>query len=106
MNYRFMRLIVFFDLPMLSDNDRREYARFRKFLISNGFIMMQKSVYSKLVVNNVTSDLMKIKVKNNLPDSGLVQLLEITENQFSKIEYLVGKEQKETVDGTERLVEI
>lgn len=106
MNYRFMRLIVFFDLPMLSDSDRREYARFRKFLISNGFIMMQKSVYSKLVVNNVTSDLMKIKVKNNLPDNGLVQLLEITENQFSKIEYLVGKEQKETLDGMERLVEI
>lgn len=106
MNYRFMRLIVFFDLPMITDGDKREYARFRKFLIGNGFIMMQKSVYSKLVVNNVTSDLMRHKVKSNLPRHGLVQLLEITENQFSKIEYLVGSDKSTTVDDMDRLVEV
>ena len=55
MNYKFMRLIVFFDLPMVTDKDHREYAQFHKFLVKNGFIMMQKSVYTKLVINNVTS---------------------------------------------------
>ena len=55
MNYKFMRLMVFFDLPMLTDKDRREYNRFHKYLLKNGFIMMQKSVYTKLVINNVTS---------------------------------------------------
>lgn len=99
-------LLVFFDLPVGTDGERREYTRFRKFLLSNGFIMMQNSVYSKLVVNNVTSDLMRRKIKCNLPSSGLVQLLEITENQFAKIEYLVGEEQKTTLDGMERLVEL
>lgn len=106
MNYRFMRLLVFFDLPMLTERNRRDYTHFRKFLISNGFIMMQKSVYSKLVANNVVSELMRKKVKYNLPPDGLVQLLEITENQFSKIEYLLGSEQDLTLDGTDRLVEI
>lgn len=106
MNYRYMRLLVFFDLPMLTAADRGEYARFHKFLIKNGFIMMQKSVYSKLVINNVTSAAVKKRVYSALPKSGVVELLEITENQFSRIEYLVGSCQNSTVDNTDRLVEI
>ena len=101
-----MRLMVFFDLPMLTDKDRREYNRFHKFLLKNGFIMMQKSVYTKLVINNVTSNAVKQRVRNNLPPDGTVELLEITENQFSKIEYLVGEEQQLTIDTMDRLVEI
>lgn len=106
MNYKFMRLMLFFDLPMQSDKEKREYTRFHKFLLKNGFIMMQKSVYTKLVINNVTSLAVRQKVYKNLPSDGIVELLEITENQFSKIEYLVGSEQNETVDSTDRLVEI
>ena len=106
MNYKFMRLIVFFDLPMLTDRDRREYTKFHKYLIKNGFIMMQKSVYSKLVINNVTSLAVKQKIKGNLPPEGIVELLEITENQFSGIEYLVGEEQQLTIDSLDRLVEV
>ena len=101
-----MRLIVFFDLPMLTDKDRREYNRFHKFLLKNGFIMMQKSVYTKLVINNVISSAVKQRISNNLPPEGIVELLEITENQFSKIEYLVGEEQQLVLDTTDRIVEI
>ncbi len=106
MNYKFMRLIVFFDLPMLTDRDRREYTKFHKYLIKNGFIMMQKSVYSKLVINNVTSAAVRQRIKSNLPPEGIVELLEITENQFSGIEYLVGEEQQLTIDSLDRLVEV
>lgn len=106
MNYKFMRLVVFFDLPMLTDRNRREYTKFHKYLIKNGFIMMQKSVYSKLVINNMTSAAVKQKIKSNLPPEGIVELLEITENQFSGIEYLVGEEQQLTIDSLDRLVEV
>ncbi len=91
---------------MLTDKDRREYARFHKYLIRNGFIMMQKSVYSKLVINNVTSLGVKQRLRNNLPREGIVELLEITENQFARIEYLVGEEQQITIDSTDRLIEV
>ena len=91
MNYKFMRLMLFFDLPMVTDKDRREYTRFHKYLLRNGFIMMQKSVYTKLVVNNVTSAAVKQRIRYNVPKDGIVELLEITENQFSKIEYLSTK---------------
>ncbi len=98
--------MLFFDLPMLTDKNRSEYNRFHKFLLKNGFIMMQKSVYTKLVINNVTSAAVKQRVYNNLPNDGIVELLEITENQFSKIEYLVGEEQQLVIDSMDRLVEL
>lgn len=101
-----MRLMLFFDLPMNTDKDRREYTRFHKFLLKNGFIMMQKSVYTKLVMNNVMSSLVKQRVRENVPTDGIVELLEITENQFSRIEYLVGEEQQLSIDTMERIVEL
>ena len=106
MNFKFMRLMVFFDLPMLTDKNRRDYNRFHKFLLKNGFIMMQKSVYTKLVINNVTSASVKQRIRDNVPNDGIVELLEITENQFSKIEYLVGEEQQLVIDTVDRLVEL
>ena len=48
MSYRFMRVLVLFDLPMNNSAQIREYNQFRKFLIKSGFMMMQKSVYCKL----------------------------------------------------------
>ena len=98
--------MLFFDLPMLTDKDRREYNHFHKYLLRNGFIMMQKSVYTKLVINNVTSAAIKERIRINVPPEGVVELLEITENQFSKIEYLVGEEQQVTIDTMDRLIEI
>lgn len=106
MNYRFMRLLVFFDLPMETSKNRRDYVVFHKFLERNGFIMMQKSVYSKLVINNVTSAAVKNKIRENLPPTGIVELLEITENQFSRIEYLVGESKSDTISSMEKLIEI
>ena len=46
-----MRMMVFFDLPTETAEDRRNYRLFRKTLINNGFIMMQESVYCKLLIN-------------------------------------------------------
>ena len=106
MNNRFMRLLIFFDLPVETSKDRREYSKFHKFLIKNGFIMMQKSVYSKLVVNNVTSNAVKQKISKNLPPAGIIELLEITENQFMRIDYLMGEKQSIIDESMDRLIEL
>ena len=68
-----MRVIVFFDLPTLSAEDRREYAKFRKFLIKGGFMMMQESVYTKMALNKTVADSVVESVKRNKPPKGLVQ---------------------------------
>lgn len=97
---------MFFDLPVETSQNRHDYSVFHKFLIKNGFIMMQKSVYSKLVVNNVTSLAVKERVAQNVPPEGIVEILEITENQFARIDYLIGNKQSVIEESTNRLIEI
>lgn len=101
-----MRLMIFFDLPTESKKNRHDYAVFRKYLVKSGFIMMQQSVYSKLVQNGVTAEAVKCKIRENLPPEGLIEMLEVTENQFGRIEYLLGERQSEILENSDRLVEI
>lgn len=104
MSYRFMRVIVFFDLPTVSAEDRREYAKFRKFLIKGGFLMMQESVYTKMALNKTVADSIVEGVKRNKPPKGLVQLMTITEKQFNRIEYVCGEFVSDVLCTDERLV--
>ena len=43
---KFMRIVVFFDLPVVTAKEKKAAAKFRKFLIKDGYNMMQWSVYS------------------------------------------------------------
>lgn len=104
MSYRYMRMLVLFDLPTITVHDRKEYTKFRKFIINEGFIMMQESVYTKIILNGTAAQLMKNKLKAHKPKSGIVQMLVITEKQFSSMEYLCGKDESIAVQSTERLL--
>lgn len=99
-----MRVIVMFDLPMTSNTDRRNYAQFRKFLIKDGFLMMQESVYCKLAQNSTAAEIMIERVRKNRPPDGIVQILKITEKQYSKMEFIVGKRKSDVLDSDERLI--
>ena len=102
--YRFMRMLVFFDLPVQSAKDRKEYRRFRKYLISSGFLMMQESVYVKLALNYSIVSRMKSNLEKNKPRKCLVQVLVITEKQYAKMDTIVGKVGSDTVDSDNRLI--
>lgn len=99
-----MRLIVMFDLPTLNAADMRNYREFRKFLIKNGFMMMQESVYTKIALNQSMAQLIANKVRDNKPDKGLVQMFIITEKQFSRMEILVGEVSDEYITDDRRLI--
>lgn len=99
-----MRVIVFFDLPVATLENKRDYRAFRKFLIKKGFMMLQESVYCKLALNQTVANAIVGAVKSNKPESGLVQILVITEKQYSRMEYVVGKKQSSIIDSDERLI--
>lgn len=99
-----MRVMVLFDLPIETSADRRNYSKFRRFLIKNGFMMMQESVYIKLALNQNNAMGIIDLVKKNKPPEGLVQILTITEKQFSKIEIITGSLSGNIVDTDERLL--
>lgn len=101
-----MRMLVFFDLPTETSSDRRNYRRFRRFLVKNGFLMMQESVYCKLLVNSTAQGTMAENIRKNKPPKGMVQMLTVTEKQFAKMEYVVGERSCDIVDSDERLIEL
>lgn len=101
---RIMRTIVFFDLPNIYAKDKRNYLKFRKFLINEGFLMMQESVYTKIVLNSIQANLLLEKVKKNAPKKGLIQLMTITEKQYSQIKYIIGEPSNKIINSEERLI--
>lgn len=104
MSYRYMRVLVFFDLPTVSLEDKRNYRRFRKFLIKTGFMMLQESVYCRIILNQSVGKSISSALRKNKPPKGLVQILTVTEKQFSSIEYLCGEKQGDVIDSDERVI--
>lgn len=90
MIYEFMRLILFFDLPMTTKEEVKIYTRFRKYLIKNGYMMMQFSVYCKIFPNREATVKHVEILRKNVPKKGQIRLLMVTEKQYSKIEIIVG----------------
>lgn len=86
-----MRMLVFFDLPVTDKAQRREAARFRNFLLKDGYHMIQYSIYARVCNGIDAVNKHRLRLKNNLPDNGSVRLLVITEKQYEKIEILLGK---------------
>lgn len=99
-----MRVVVFFDLPVLTEANRREYRVFRKYLIKSGFMMVQESVYCKLAQNSSVADAIVKNLRKNKPGDGLVQVLRVTEKQYNKMDFIVGENTGDVLTSDERLV--
>ena len=99
-----MRTLVFFDLPTLTAEDRRNYRKFRNLLIKNGFIMLQESVYTRMLITPSAQHSVINTIRKNKPPEGLVQILTITEKQFANMEYITGEFHSDIIDSDERLI--
>ena len=99
-----MRIVVFFDLPTLTDTDRREYRKYRKLLIKNGFVMLQESVYTRMVLNQTIQKSVLDMLKKNKPADGLVEALVVTEKQFSQMVHICGVHHTDVIDSDDRTV--
>lgn len=99
-----MRIMVFFDLPVITGENKRNYRRFRKCLVKNGFIMLQESVYCKMITSPSVEKSVNLLLQKNKPPEGLVQSLLITENQFAKMNYLTGESKSDVIDSEERVI--
>ena len=104
MNLRVMRVIVFFDLPITTIQGIRAYTKFRRFLLKDGFIMMQESVYSKLAQNQLAANALISHVRKNSPDEGLIQILTVTEKQYSNMEMIIGNKKDDVINSSERMI--
>ena len=69
-----MVLLLSFDLPRNTKEERKEATEYRKRLVELGFDMKQYSLYEREVESDTTKDhLIKI-LKNEVPDDGMITL--------------------------------
>lgn len=99
-----MRVLVFFDLPTETPENRREYRKFHKLLIKNGFLMMQESVYCRMLITPTASNAVLDVIRKNRPAEGIVQVMTVTEKQFAAMEYITGEYHSEVIESDERLI--
>ena len=99
-----MRMILMFDMPTETVEERKAYRKFRKFLLSEGFIMHQFSIYSKLLLNNSANKAMIDRLQANNPKKGNITLLTVTEKQFARMIYLNGERDMSVANSDKRLV--
>ncbi|MEG1104603.1 MAG: CRISPR-associated endonuclease Cas2 [Oscillospiraceae bacterium] len=88
---KFMRLLVFFDLPVKTKPERHRATAFRNFLLKDGYHMLQFSFYTRVCNGMDAVAKHKARLYAQLPNNGSVRLLTITEKQYESIEILVGK---------------
>ena len=88
---RLMRILVMFDLPVKTKAQRRSAAQFRKFLVEDGYHMVQYSVYARVCNGRDSVEAHRRRIQLALPPTGSVRMLVITEKQYNAIELLVGK---------------
>lgn len=92
--HKFMRILVFFDLPVKTKRERKIATQFRNFLIKDGYYMIQFSVYARVCNGNDTVELHKNRLRINVPNEGSIRVLVITEKQYENVEILLGKKSK------------
>ena len=101
-----MRLLVFFDLPMVSKAEKRAYVHFRKFLLNDGYDMIQWSVYGR-ILNGIDAEKKHlVRLSDNLPPDGSVRCMTVTEKQYAGMRLLVGTPlfQEKTVSAQQMLL--
>ena len=104
MSYRFMRVMVMFDLPTVTAEDKCSYRMFRKKLIKDGFLMMQESIYVKIAINPAAGEGIINRVEKYKPKKGIIQVLTVTEKQFERMRFIVGEPSGDIVSSAERLM--
>ena len=85
-----MRLLVLFDLPVVTKAERRAYTVFRRFLVNDGYDMIQFSVYGRILNGQDALEKHYKRLVDNLPPEGSVRCLTVTEKQFASMKLLVG----------------
>ena len=101
---RFMWLMVFFDLPVKTAAERKTATQFRKFLLKDGYAMLQWSVYARVCNGQDRVDKHTLRLRNALPPRGSIRCLCVTDKQYGRMQILLGNRANAEKNGPEQLV--
>ena len=83
--YRMAWVLVFFDLPVGTPEERRDAANFRKDLLKDGYMMVQFSVYARPCGTADRVETQVRRLKSKIPSKGEVRGLMISDAQWGRM---------------------
>ncbi len=99
-----MWMIVLFDLPVVTPDERKKATLFRKALLDQGFHMSQFSVYYRLLSGKEAVDGYIKNIQANLPSKGKVDVLAITDKQYEGIISFSGRKKEKNKKNPSQLM--
>ncbi len=88
--YKPMWIYAMFDLPTNTKKQRESAADFRKFLVKDGFAMMQYSVYIRNCASFENAEVHIRRIREAVPEEGIVSILKVADRQFGDTCTFVG----------------
>ncbi len=89
---QYMRILLFFDLPTKTAKNKKDYVKFRRFLLNDGYDMLQWSVYSRICNNPEMVTKRVSQLQKHLPPKGSVRALSVTEKQYANMKMMLGEQ--------------
>ncbi len=78
-------VLVFFDLPVGTPEERRAASNFRKDLVKDGYVMLQFSVYARPCGSADRVETQVRRLKPKIPAKGEVRSLVISDAQWGRM---------------------
>jgi CRISPR-associated protein Cas2 len=102
--YRMAWVMVFFDLPVGTPEERRDAANFRKDLIKDGYMMVQFSVYARPCGSADRVETQVRRLRSNIPARGEVRGLLITDAQWGRMIVVRSQKKENPEDMPEQMM--
>ena len=102
--YQHMWVMVLFDLPVATKEERRAYTQFRDFLLDHSFTMAQYSVYIRHTTGRDQLAPIIRAIENAVPPEGKVDILQFTDRQYADIVSLRGRRRDDSRENPDQLV--
>lgn len=85
-------LLVMFDLPVLTREQRKASTDFRNALLEDGYFMVQFSVYARACTDLDRMEKHRERLRAIVPEAGNIRILFLTDVQWARGECITGKD--------------
>jgi len=102
--YHHMWIMVMFDLPTTTKEERRAYTQFRDFLLDQSFVMSQYSIYLRHTTGRAQTAPIIKRIESVVPLEGKVDILQFTDRQYGDIVSLRGRRRRDSRENPDQLV--
>jgi len=83
-NFRMGWILVTFDLPVMTDAQRKSATRFRNDLLEDGYMMLQFSVYARACVSLERLERHTSRLRSIAPFTGNIRVFFFTNQQWAR----------------------